>query len=118
MIIFLGIIVFGAGVLGGYSLACHLSDQRKIQQVLNSELAQQAIAFYSLSSGISISKTERMVKRSIAQLNDEGIEALLTSYASKIIGNPRCANNAYSSYLRCAINPDGPCDLCRHFKPS
>jgi hypothetical protein len=30
----------------------------------------------------------------------------------KHIGNGSCKNNAHSLYLRCAINPDGPCEGC------
>jgi hypothetical protein len=31
------------------------------------------------------------------------------------IGNASCKNNAHSPTLRCAINPDGPCDGCPDF---
>lgn len=33
------------------------------------------------------------------------------------IGNLNCRYNATSSYLRCAINPAGPCENCRHYEP-
>ena len=32
------------------------------------------------------------------------------------IGDTSCINNARSPYIRCAINPDGPCDACRHYE--
>ena len=32
------------------------------------------------------------------------------------IGDTTCANNARSPYLRCAINPEGPCDECIHYE--
>ncbi len=32
------------------------------------------------------------------------------------IGDTNCANNAQSPYIRCAINPEGPCDECSHFE--
>ena len=32
------------------------------------------------------------------------------------IGDTNCANNAQSPYIRCAINPEGPCDECVHFE--
>ena len=32
------------------------------------------------------------------------------------IGDTSCANNAQSPYIRCAINPEGPCDGCFHFE--
>lgn len=32
------------------------------------------------------------------------------------LGNPDCLHNARSPYLRCAINPFGPCEKCEHFE--
>ncbi|MGB5633296.1 MAG: DUF6464 family protein [Waterburya sp.] len=32
------------------------------------------------------------------------------------IGDTTCVNNAHSPYIRCAINPDGPCDECVHYE--
>jgi hypothetical protein len=32
------------------------------------------------------------------------------------IGDISCKNNAHSPYLRCAINPSGPCDRCLHYE--
>ncbi|MGB7712881.1 MAG: DUF6464 family protein [Microcoleus sp.] len=32
------------------------------------------------------------------------------------IGDLTCEYNARSNYLRCAINPDGPCKDCLHYK--
>lgn len=32
------------------------------------------------------------------------------------IGDTTCANNARSPYIRCAINPSGPCDDCSHYE--
>jgi len=32
------------------------------------------------------------------------------------IGDTTCVNNARSPYIRCAINPEGPCDDCIHFE--
>ena len=32
------------------------------------------------------------------------------------IGDTTCINNAHSPYIRCAINPDGPCDQCTHYE--
>jgi hypothetical protein len=35
---------------------------------------------------------------------------------TQAIGNQSCANNARSPYLRCAINPCGPCEGCKSFE--
>ncbi len=32
-----------------------------------------------------------------------------------IIGDITCQYNARSSYIRCAVNPDGPCQDCRFY---
>ena len=32
------------------------------------------------------------------------------------LGDPNCQNNAHSPYIRCAINPSGPCDQCSHYE--
>ena len=32
------------------------------------------------------------------------------------IGDINCRNNAHSPYIRCAINPSGPCETCPHYE--
>lgn len=34
-----------------------------------------------------------------------------------MIGDITCALNAHSPYLRCAVNPIGPCDGCQIYSP-
>lgn len=31
------------------------------------------------------------------------------------IGDTTCVNNARSPYIRCAVNPEGPCNECVHY---
>jgi hypothetical protein len=33
------------------------------------------------------------------------------------IGNANCNFNAHSPYIRCAVNPSGPCEDCPHYEP-
>jgi Family of unknown function (DUF6464) len=33
-----------------------------------------------------------------------------------VIGDATCRYNAHSELLRCAVNPDGPCKLCRYYE--
>lgn len=33
-----------------------------------------------------------------------------------IVGDQSCTFNARSPYIRCAVNPMGPCDTCRHYQ--
>ena len=35
-----------------------------------------------------------------------------------LIGDISCQFNARSSYLRCAVNPQGPCADCRYYEPT
>jgi hypothetical protein len=34
-----------------------------------------------------------------------------------LIGDISCQYNARSGYLRCAVNPSGPCEGCRYYEP-
>lgn len=34
-----------------------------------------------------------------------------------LIGDISCRYNAKSGYVRCAVNPSGPCEGCRHYEP-
>ncbi|MBF2002000.1 MAG: hypothetical protein IGS38_14910 [Synechococcales cyanobacterium M58_A2018_015] len=34
-----------------------------------------------------------------------------------VIGDFTCRFNARSSYIRCAVNPSGPCQDCSHYQP-
>ncbi|MBD0336228.1 MAG: hypothetical protein ICV62_12120 [Cyanobacteria bacterium Co-bin13] len=34
-----------------------------------------------------------------------------------VIGDITCLYNARSELLRCAVNPQGPCDRCAHYHP-
>jgi hypothetical protein len=34
-----------------------------------------------------------------------------------VIGDITCFYNARSELMRCAVNPEGPCDSCIHYRP-
>ena len=34
-----------------------------------------------------------------------------------IIGDATCRFNGHSELIRCAVNPEGPCDRCRFYEP-
>nr|WP_199332067.1 DUF6464 family protein [Anabaena lutea] len=34
-----------------------------------------------------------------------------------LVGDISCQFNARSGYIRCAVNPSGPCQDCRHYEP-
>ena len=33
-----------------------------------------------------------------------------------VVGDPSCQYNARSELVRCAVNPEGPCDRCRFYQ--
>ena len=35
-----------------------------------------------------------------------------------LIGDVTCHYNARSTYIRCAVNPEGPCENCPHYQPT
>lgn len=35
-----------------------------------------------------------------------------------VLGDASCRFNAHSELIRCAVNPDGPCDRCKFFEPA
>lgn len=62
-----------------------------------------------LSAAISTA-TSRQIPRTLApdQTYLEGVGYL--------VGDITCRFNARSAYLRCAVNPAGPCQECRHYE--
>lgn len=60
---------------------------------------------------------ERTVRRSpyahhyLQSQNYQYVEGL-----GYIVGDITCQFNARSAYLRCAINPSGPCEKCPHYE--
>lgn len=55
--------------------------------------------------------------------NGQGNPDLSRPYAdvfrqhSEFIGDISCRFNAHSPYLRCAVNPSGPCENCSYYDP-
>ncbi len=43
-------------------------------------------------------------------------ESLLIDGRERFIGELSCRYNAHSPYLRCAVNPDGPCENCSYYE--
>ncbi|MGI0495219.1 DUF6464 family protein [Alkalinema pantanalense CENA528] len=67
-------------------------------------------------------KAQEELQRAIAAANRRQMRHLLnlphpeTARATTAIGNLNCRHNAHSAYLRCAINPIGPCEGCLHYE--
>ncbi len=53
----------------------------------------------------------RRLDREFFPLSSEPVER-----CRDFIGDISCRNNAKSPYLRCAINPGGPCEDCSHYE--
>jgi len=47
--------------------------------------------------------------------HDAWVDGIL-QHPEKILGDPECDRNARSSFLRCAVNPLGPCEGCPDFE--
>ena len=63
-------------------------------------------------------RTERLPSNIYSYERDSQLEngdrrRPITKY---FIGDTSCTNNAQSPYLRCAINPEGPCEECSHYE--
>lgn len=54
----------------------------------------------------------------IAHLGSISIEEITARHDTRdeVIGEASCINNAQSKYLRCAVNPEGPCEGCKHYE--
>ncbi|MGM3309246.1 DUF6464 family protein [Anabaena sp. WFMT] len=76
---------------------------RKTQQRTRARIRQAAIN----SSRIQIRQYIRPVE--IDRYYLEGVGYL--------VGDISCQFNARSGYVRCAVNPSGPCQDCRHYEP-
>ncbi len=46
--------------------------------------------------------------------SSQGEQEQIHSY---FVGNTNCLYNAHSPYIRCAVNPCGPCEDCPHYEP-
>lgn len=72
----------------------------------------------------------RIEGRVIGQLSNVGTDVAITHWRRSdlppdaqyvegvgyLIGDISCQYNARSSYIRCAVNPSGPCKNCRFYK--
>lgn len=58
------------------------------------------------------SSNRRFYKRMTRDPEEQYIEGV-----GYVIGDLTCAYNARSPYIRCAVNPDGLCQDCRHYQP-
>lgn len=57
------------------------------------------------------------LSRNLRMLMDGDNELHYIEGMGYMIGDITCDQNARSPYLRCAINPMGPCDGCREYAP-
>ncbi len=72
------------------------------------------------------SRTRLLFRRAVMSIPREQIRISTITEASDryylegvgyLIGDISCKYNARSGYLRCAVNPSGPCENCRYFEP-
>ncbi|WP_026100005.1 DUF6464 family protein [Fortiea contorta] len=58
-------------------------------------------------SGVRVRQSSRQIESDRYYLEGVGY----------LIGDISCKFNARSGYIRCAVNPDGPCQDCRYYEP-
>lgn len=51
------------------------------------------------------------------QNSSQESEEEMQEMRSYCIGDTSCRYNAHSPYIRCAVNPCGPCENCPHYEP-
>jgi Family of unknown function (DUF6464) len=61
-------------------------------------------------TGVESSSNRRLYKRMTRDPEEQYIEGV-----GYVIGDLSCSYNAKSPYIRCAVNPDGLCQDCRHY---
>ncbi|NES85027.1 MAG: hypothetical protein F6K10_28440 [Moorea sp. SIO2B7] len=59
----------------------------------------------------SIRSWQQVEASSLSENNDSNLDIY-----SNFIGDSSCRFNAHSAYIRCAVNPDGPCENCIHYE--
>ncbi|WP_310424979.1 DUF6464 family protein [Chamaesiphon sp. VAR_48_metabat_135_sub] len=62
-------------------------------------------------SGLESSSLRRPYKRMTRDPEEQYVEGV-----GYVIGDLSCTYNARSPYIRCAVNPDGLCQDCRHYQ--
>lgn len=50
------------------------------------------------------------------QMRPVAIRMAAAAHPRPILGDPRCRYSANSPHLRCAVNPQGPCEHCTYFR--
>jgi Family of unknown function (DUF6464) len=61
-------------------------------------------------TGMEPSSNRRLYKRMTRDPEEQYVEGV-----GYVIGDLSCSYNARSPYIRCAVNPDGLCQDCRHY---
>ncbi|MBD2343305.1 DUF6464 family protein [Anabaena subtropica] len=85
---------------------------RKTQSRTHSRLRQAATNVYRVRLQQNIRSVESDARRSV------GDHRYYLEGVGYLIGDISCKFNARSGYLRCAVNPSGPCQGCRYYEPT
>jgi hypothetical protein len=66
----------------------------------------------------AINLSRRQLQQSMIPVPDEQIsDRYYLEGVGYLVGDISCQYNARSGYIRCAVNPSGPCQGCRHYEP-
>lgn len=63
---------------------------------------------------LSARQSTSLRRRQVVQEFSEIYNPVLMARA---VGDENCRFNARSALIRCAVNPDGPCEGCRDYQP-
>lgn len=91
----------------------HMRERRRLQQVSinvsGTRLRQNIRSVDGDREALLRSPLASPLGRSADRYYLEGVGYL--------VGDISCKFNARSGYVRCAVNPSGPCHDCRHYEP-
>ncbi|MBD2664615.1 DUF6464 family protein [Richelia sinica] len=66
----------------------------------------------------AINLSRRQLQQSMIPVPDEHIsDRYYLEGVGYLVGDISCQYNARSGYIRCAVNPTGPCQGCRYYEP-
>lgn len=85
---------------------------RKTQQRIRTRNRQRAQNYFQISQ---LEQYIRPLDSDYTEITTESDRYYLEG-VGYLIGDISCKFNARSGYMRCAVNPSGPCQGCRHYE--
>ena len=80
-----------------------------------SNFANATLVTCNFSGACLVEADFRVRSQRTCSFGNAQVDGIILS-PEEILGNPDCNHNAQSTFLRCAINPFGPCEGCQDFE--